>query len=708
MHLRSQTAETLAEAFPGLPLAVARRVLHRVVGEDRDDLAGVRGLSKACAAELRERGRLDRLEVVDRRRSAVDPFVKYLFRSTDGRVFEAVRIPLEKPRWSVCLSSQVGCALGCAFCETGRLGFLRNLEPWEMVEQALTVRRESPERPLTGVVFQGQGEPFQNYDNVIRAARILRDPSGPRIGSDRITISTVGLLPQIERYTDEGHPYRLILSLTSAFSEKRARLVPVTARYGVPELAAAMRRHAASPRRAGEPRLGPHLRVQHGRGGSERARAPLPRRVGAALGDRRQRPGRGLPCGPPTRSAGASSRPWPTTGSASCAATPGAPTSTRPAACWPRAPRGGAAHEPPAAPASVSPRILPAADPLAIAEAAAVLRAGGLVAFPTETVYGLGADAFDPRAVARVFEVKARPSFDPLIVHLASAATWLGSRRPTTRASAPSPRASGPARSRWSLPRRPEVPDLVTSGLDTVGVRVPAHPAAHALIAAAGTPVAAPSANPFGYVSPTTAAHVAELLGARGGPRARRRALPCRRRVHDPVAGRAAAVDPAPRRRPARGARGRARACPWSWPARRSVRSRLGSSSRHYATRTPLRILAGPGRRPPRGPRPRGAPGVRPGRRAAAGYAVVEVLAPDASPATAAANLFAALRRLDARGPRPHPRRALRRGGPRPRDHGPAATGRGPRTRASAGRRRPRGGVDRPAQPRLDVGAGAT
>jgi 23S rRNA (adenine2503-C2)-methyltransferase len=246
VHLRGQTPETLAAAFPALPLAVARRVVHRVVGEDRDVLDGVRGLSKALASELRGGGRLDRLQVVDRRRSAVDPFVKYLFRSGDGRVFEAVRIPLERPRFSVCLSSQVGCAFGCRFCETGRLGLLRNLEPWEMVEQALTVRRESPERPLTGAVFQGQGEPLQNYDNVIRAARVLRDPSGARIGADRITISTVGLLPQIERYTEERHPYRLILSLTSAFSEKRERLVPLTARYGVPELAAAMRRHAAA------------------------------------------------------------------------------------------------------------------------------------------------------------------------------------------------------------------------------------------------------------------------------------------------------------------------------------------------------------------------------------------------------------------------------------------------------------------------------
>jgi len=143
------------------------------------------------------------------------------------------------------VSSQVGCALGCVFCETGRLGFTRNLEAWEMVEQVLTIRREGPERPVTGVVFQGQGEPFQNYDNVIRAAEVLRDPCGARVRGDRITISTAGVLPMIERYTDEGHPYRLILSLTSALQEKRERLVPIGQRYAVTDLMAAMRRHAA-------------------------------------------------------------------------------------------------------------------------------------------------------------------------------------------------------------------------------------------------------------------------------------------------------------------------------------------------------------------------------------------------------------------------------------------------------------------------------
>jgi len=216
------------------------------VGRDRDTLDGVPGLPAHVALAVLSRGRCTRLSVVDRRASQVDPFVKYLFRAPDGARFEAVRIPLERPRFCACVSSQAGCALACAFCETGRLGLTRNLEAWEIVEQVLTLRRDSPERPLTGVVFQGQGEPFQNYDDVIRAARILQDPCGAQIRGDRITISTVGILPMIERYTEEGHPYRLMLSLTSAFDEKRERLIPTGQRYRVSDLARAMGEHARS------------------------------------------------------------------------------------------------------------------------------------------------------------------------------------------------------------------------------------------------------------------------------------------------------------------------------------------------------------------------------------------------------------------------------------------------------------------------------
>jgi L-threonylcarbamoyladenylate synthase len=156
--------------------------------------------------------------------------------------------------------------------------------------------------------------------------------------------------------------------------------------------------------------------------------------------------------------------------------------------------------------------------------AGACIARGGLVAFPTETVYGLGADAFDARATARIFEAKRRPSFDPLIVHVAS----IGEVGRV--AEIPGAKARLLMEALWPgpltlvMPRRAEVPDIVTSGLDTVAVRLPAHPVARAIIAYSGTAVAAPSANPFGYLSPTTAAHVAKGLGDRidfivdGGP----------------------------------------------------------------------------------------------------------------------------------------------------------------------------------------------
>ncbi len=248
-NLRNHTPESLTAARPDVALGpgVANRIVSRLITRDGDDLEGVRGLSRNAARALLSGAELTRLEVVDRCRSAVDPFVKYLFRSR-GEMFEAVRIPLDRPRWSVCVSSQAGCALGCAFCATGRLGFRRNLEPWEIVDQVLTVRREAPERPVTSAVFQGQGEPFLNYDSVIRAAQILQHPCGGRIRGENITVSTVGILPMIERYTAERHPFKLILSLTSAFDEKRARLIPVGQRYAVAELAAALRRHAAARR----------------------------------------------------------------------------------------------------------------------------------------------------------------------------------------------------------------------------------------------------------------------------------------------------------------------------------------------------------------------------------------------------------------------------------------------------------------------------
>lgn len=154
-------------------------------------------------------------------------------------------------------------------------------------------------------------------------------------------------------------------------------------------------------------------------------------------------------------------------------------------------------------------------DPEIIAEAARHLRAGRLVAFPTETVYGLGAHALDPAAVARIYEAKGRPAWNPLIVHVASAehvhsvaGEWPAVARELADAFWPGPLT-------LVVPRRDAVPDAVTAGLASVALRVPAHPVAQALLIAAGVPVAAPSANRSMALSPTRAEHVARALGDR-------------------------------------------------------------------------------------------------------------------------------------------------------------------------------------------------
>lgn len=166
----------------------------------------------------------------------------------------------------------------------------------------------------------------------------------------------------------------------------------------------------------------------------------------------------------------------------------------------------------------------PVADSAAIARAAHLLRAGELVAFPTETVYGLGADATNAQAVAGIFAAKGRPYSDPLIVHLADAADLSRVAREIPPAAMALAARFWPGPLTLVLPRAAAIPPIVSAGGDTVGVRVPAHPIAHALIQVAGVPVAAPSANRFMHTSPTTAAHVLADLGGRiacvldGGP----------------------------------------------------------------------------------------------------------------------------------------------------------------------------------------------
>jgi 23S rRNA (adenine2503-C2)-methyltransferase len=254
--LKDVTSTELAQALADLaPPAKLIRQLHSwAVRRSMTDLpAELPNFSWRLLKQIKERVAIPRLKLVDKVVSPQDGFAKYLFRGEGAGEFEAVRIPLlHRPddlKYVVCVSSQVGCALGCAFCATGRMGFVRNLATWEIVDQVAQIQADSP-HPVRGIVFMGMGEPLLNYDRVIRAARIFSEPCGMAINGKAITLSTVGIVPGIRRFTAEGHPYRLIVSLTAARSQQRAELLPIEHVYPLPELMAAVREyHAATGKR---------------------------------------------------------------------------------------------------------------------------------------------------------------------------------------------------------------------------------------------------------------------------------------------------------------------------------------------------------------------------------------------------------------------------------------------------------------------------
>ena len=249
-HLYGLLPEDLASHLRAHGVAIrdaeARRIVAHAVASGRDGFPVSRPVPRTVEAAVERLIDRRRPEIVERATDPADGFVKYLFRLDDGALAEAVRIPLEiEGRYTVCLSSQAGCAMACDFCATGRMGLTRSLEAWEIVAQFLAVRDEAP-GIVTGAVFQGQGEPLHNYDAVMRAAEILRHPCGGRITAKAITISTVGLVPAIHRYAREERPYRLIVSLTSAVDERRRALVPAASAWPVTELAEAVRSYQRS------------------------------------------------------------------------------------------------------------------------------------------------------------------------------------------------------------------------------------------------------------------------------------------------------------------------------------------------------------------------------------------------------------------------------------------------------------------------------
>ena len=231
----------LAEIFS--PSFRATQIYKAVYQHWIDDFEAMTDLPKASRAPLAAEWDI-KLPAVHRRFDSTDGTRRYLVRLNDGEFAETVLIP-EENRNTVCISSQIGCALACTFCLTGQLGLTRHLSAGEIVTQALIAQRENLPfelRDSFNIVLMGMGEPLHNYDNVMKAIRILHDQKGLNMSMSRITLSTAGLLPGIERLAEEPMIPNLAISLTGATNPKRDQLMPINRKYPIEELLQAVRR----------------------------------------------------------------------------------------------------------------------------------------------------------------------------------------------------------------------------------------------------------------------------------------------------------------------------------------------------------------------------------------------------------------------------------------------------------------------------------
>ena len=199
-------------------------------------------ISKSFRSKLNESAWIGNLEIVNSISSPNSDAQKFLFQLPDGNHVESVLISEDK-RQTVCLSSQVGCSLGCNFCATATLGLKRDLEVWEILDQFLAIQRLAGVK-ITNVVIMGMGEPFLNYDNLIKACHLLNNADGPAVGHRKIVISTSGIVSEIIRFADEKQPFKLAISLNAPNNTLRNEIMPINKKYPIEQLIDAARYYA--------------------------------------------------------------------------------------------------------------------------------------------------------------------------------------------------------------------------------------------------------------------------------------------------------------------------------------------------------------------------------------------------------------------------------------------------------------------------------
>ena len=219
----------------------AIQVARWVYGKGVRAFGEMTNLSRGFRKRLEETARITHLEPAEVH-SSEDGTKKYRFILADGEAVESVLLP-ERDHFTLCISSQVGCALGCRFCLTGKRGWVRNLKPSEILDQVISVRAGlSSEQKLTNLVLMGMGEPLLNFSPVLQTLEILRSPLGLQFSNRRITLSTAGILPEMTDLLSRRNFVKLALSLNASSDEQRSQLMPVNRKYPLNDLLAACRK----------------------------------------------------------------------------------------------------------------------------------------------------------------------------------------------------------------------------------------------------------------------------------------------------------------------------------------------------------------------------------------------------------------------------------------------------------------------------------
>lgn len=247
--IRNYTLQELENVFKDwkAPPYHARQVFSWMYQKNVYSFDAMSNISLEVRRKLKKHFSFEKSTLVKLQES-LDGTKKFLFRLEDGNYIESVMIPQEG-RFTACLSTQVGCKYACRFCASGLLGFKRNLSAWEIMAQILEINQNLKPDKISHLVFMGTGEPLDNFDNVLKAIRIINAKEGLNIGARRITISTAGVIPGIERLAKEGLQIELSVSLHASDDKTRNKLMPINKRYPLKDLISACRKYASTTKR---------------------------------------------------------------------------------------------------------------------------------------------------------------------------------------------------------------------------------------------------------------------------------------------------------------------------------------------------------------------------------------------------------------------------------------------------------------------------